>query len=151
MKLQFGIMSGMKKRHFAVTSEDGVAQLHPLKQWFRATQHVAESTDWTSHQMRSYLKKQGWQIQESADQVLVVKPGTEGLDKMADDDEDESTDAGLAESAESSLFALESHLRDYLAKNLNAVITSRNSANSSGHRIPYRCGTDRHSRKESGR
>lgn len=111
------------KRHYAVTSEKGIAQLHPLKDWFRATQNVPESAQWTSHQMRAYLKKQGWQIQETADQVRVIKPGTEGLVGLTSEDEEQAlTPPQAAESAESSLFALESHLRDYLARNLNSTV-----------------------------
>jgi len=111
------------KRHYAVTSEKGIAQLHPLKDWFRATQNVPESTQWTSHQMRAYLKKQGWQIQETVDQVRVIKPGTEGLVGLTSEDEEQAlTPPQAVESAESSLFALESHLRDYLARNLNSTV-----------------------------
>lgn len=111
------------KRHYAVTSENGIAQLHPLKDWFRATQNVPESAQWTSHQMRAYLKKQGWQIQETVDQVRVIKPGTEGLVGLTSEDEEQPlTPPQAAESAESSLFALESHLRDYLARNLNSTV-----------------------------
>ena len=111
------------KRHYAVTSENGIAQLHPLKDWFRATQHVPESAQWTSHQMRAYLKKQGWQIQETVDQVRVIKPGTEGLVGLTSEDEEQPlTPPQAEESAESSLFALESHLRDYLARNLNSTV-----------------------------
>lgn len=111
------------KRHYAVTSENGIAQLHPLKDWFRATQNVPESAQWTSHQMRAYLKKQGWQIQETVDQVRVIKPGTEGLVGLTSEDEEQPlTPPQAEESAESSLFALESHLRDYLARNLNSTV-----------------------------
>lgn len=111
------------KRHYAVTSENGVAQLHPLKEWFRATQNVPESAQWTSHQMRAYLKKQGWQIQDTVDQIRMIKPGTEGLAGLTSEDEDQAVTLQQAgESAESSLFALESHLRDYLARNLNTTI-----------------------------
>jgi endonuclease len=109
-------------RYFAVTSENGIAQLHPFKPWFRATQNVPESSQWTTHQMRNHMLRHGWQLKESSDQVLIVKPGDEDAAELVIAQEEPSEELQNSNSAESSLFAFESHLRDYLSKNLNSTI-----------------------------
>lgn len=111
-------------RYYAVTSKDGAAQLHPFKDWFRTTQNVANAPQMNTHQMRDHMKRLGWGVRESPDQVLIMEPGTESIPSLVGD-ADDLDGAGSQESsksAEASLFALESHLRDYLAKNLNATI-----------------------------
>ncbi len=111
------------KKHYAVTSEGGIAQLHPLKEWFRATQNEPNASQMTSHDMRRQLKRNGWTIKETHDQVLVIKPGAEAVsDLSSDEDELSVSEEQSSASAESSLFALESHLRDYLSKNLNSAL-----------------------------
>jgi hypothetical protein len=111
------------KKHYAVTTENGVAQLHPLKDWFRTTQNVPDTAGMTSHNMRDHLRRNGWQVKETADKVLVIKPGSENIASiLSEEDDTTEADDQSSESAESSLFALESHLRDYLSKNLNSTI-----------------------------
>jgi RecB family endonuclease NucS len=111
------------KKHYVVIAENGGPQHHPLKDWFRATQGMPEATQWTSHQMRGYLKKRGWTINETSNEVHVIEPNSKDLEGMANEEEVVSSTTPEAEpSAQSSLFALESHLREYLVRNLNSTI-----------------------------
>jgi RecB family endonuclease NucS len=108
------------QRYFALTSEDNQIKTHEFKPWFRRTQGVADTQGWTSHRMRDYMKKLGWATKDAGDRVFVVQPGVNPLtDVSAERPGTSSTDG---EDGAGSLFALESHLRDFLARNLNQAI-----------------------------
>jgi hypothetical protein len=111
-------------KHFAVISEKGELQYYPFKEWFRSTQKVPGSEQWTTHQMRSYLiKKKGWTLKQEKDRDLVIEPSTgKSIGLSNNDEEPTAPEDSSNESARSSLFALESHLREYLAKNINSAI-----------------------------
>ena len=115
-----------KKRHvIAVKNASGAVELHPMKDWLRnhleavpAGLDVSKSGSLTSHAIRNVLKKHGWSMRESEDQVTLVRPD------IADDPQtvavigasDEEDDA--PEAAEEYEFALESHLRDFIERNI---------------------------------
>lgn len=102
------------QRYFAQTCENGETKTHEFKPWFRRTQGVEDTKGWTTHRMRDYMKKLGWKVSDAGDRVFVVQPDIAPiqLGSSGGDDLD----------ASGSLFALESHLRDFLAQNLNQAI-----------------------------
>lgn len=112
----------MKQRYYAVTSKDGLPELRPFKEWFRATQGVSNAAEMNTHQMREHMRRKGWSVKHEGDQVLIINPEAEGLSSIAADDDVAALESSGVATAEASLFALESHLRDYLAKNLNSII-----------------------------
>jgi hypothetical protein len=111
----------MAKRFLVVTKGPaGAIELHPMKEWLR--QHPDQvppglsADDNNSHQLRDGLKRKGWSVSETEDEVRIMRPD------VAEDanaafvlgEPDENTD-----SQEQQLeFALESHLRDFIARNL---------------------------------
>ena len=107
------------QRYFVVTNLNGAAAKAPFKEWFRSTQGVEGASSMTTHQMRNHMKRLGWRVQDNVTEVLIIDPQS-SADQPPTDFGEQSVDD--AQAAESSLFALESHLRDYLAKNLNSVI-----------------------------
>src|SRR5580704_1689363 len=108
------------QRHLVVVPTDGTGvALFPLKQWLRG--HPTEvpaglsPDDSTSHALRRALVKAGWTMEETPTEVRLIKPG---LAAVA---------AGLLEEAseldegEEHSFALEAHLRDFLAENMASM------------------------------
>jgi len=94
---------------------------HPLKEWFY--KKYPDAPKLTSHGVRNNLKRQGWIITETDEEVLVTKlePNT-GEALAAVESELAGQDEPSIAATERSLFALESHLRDYLSKNLNSAV-----------------------------
>lgn len=74
----------------------------------------------TTHQMRNHMKRRGWLVQENGSEVLIIEPEAESEQHLATQGDDILIED--AHAAEASLFALEAHLRDFLAKNLNTAI-----------------------------
>jgi len=79
----------MIKRHFAVTKKtDGSPNISPLKEWFRLNekdiQGASDLENPTSHEMRRFLKKNGWEIEELPDRVLSIRPDEKGDTSYAD-------------------------------------------------------------------
>jgi len=117
----------MKRFNVIVPIEDGGVEVHPMKQWLR--QHPAEvprgldATSSTSHQLRSGLKKLGWRVQESANEVRLLAPGTDvGAGAIIEViGPGETPDANEDQDPSEASFALEYQLRDFLAENLAAV------------------------------
>lgn len=96
-----------------------------MKEWLR--QHpdqVPEGlhpTSSTSHELRNAMKKLGWTVQETPNEVRMIIPGMSSDSLIEEvlgeaDDEEESRD----ENADTA-FALEYQLRDFLAQNLQAI------------------------------
>jgi endonuclease len=118
------------KRFLIVTKgQTGNIELHKMKEWLR--QHPAEIPPGltpdhnNSHQLRDGLKRKGWTVNETDEEVRILRP------EIA---EDATTVSVLGESAEEETtldpeeqfeFALESHLRDFIARNL-ATLPIRN-------------------------
>src|SRR5207302_1329347 len=92
--------------------------------WFRA--HPEEiptgvaTNQRTSWQIRSDLKKQGWDVTETQEEVRLLPPEVIGdadiISVVGESDEDEVGDV-----QEEPSFALESHLRDFIAQNISTL------------------------------
>jgi hypothetical protein len=106
-----------------IPKEDGGVEVYAMKQWLR--QHPGQVPDGldpslsTSHQLRDGLKKKGWTIQTTSDEVRLIMPGTVNLEPnvgrvLGEDDLEEEPESEAD-------FGLESQLRDFLAQNLNAI------------------------------
>lgn len=107
------------QRYFAQTSENGEIKTHEFKPWFRRTQGLADTKGWTTHRMRDYMKKMGWTVSDAGDRAFVIQPGVTPPDVTPTSG---GSSGGDEPDAGGSLFALESHLRDFLAQNLNQAI-----------------------------
>jgi hypothetical protein len=71
----------------------------------------------TSHQLRGRLLRLGWTMQETPEEVRLIKPGSQGavidvLEPENDEQDDETNDQW---------FSLEAHLRDFLVENLETL------------------------------
>ena len=114
----------MKRFNIVVPKEDGGVAVYPMKEWLRQNPARVppglDATGSTSHQLRDGLKKHGWKIQELADETRLIMPtttdaGTSVESVFGDETEEEDLASGEAS------FALEHHLRDFMAENLNAI------------------------------
>ena len=112
----------MKRFNVVIPKNDGGVELYPMKEWLR--RHLdqvpdgLDPTSSTSHQLRDGLKKRGWSVQTTENEIRLVMPGaapTE-VDAVLGHDEDQDGEA-FSETA----FALEYQLRDFLAQNLEAI------------------------------
>ena len=114
----------MQRFNVAVPLPDGGVAVHPMKEWLRRNpEHIPPGlnpSSSTSHQLRSALKKRGWQVQETADEVRMIMPGSSA---------DSATIAAVLGSEEptaemeaaAASFALEAQLRDFIADNLTRI------------------------------
>jgi endonuclease len=115
----------VKKRFLVVQKgAEGSVTLHRMKEWLR--QHPDRTPGGmtpsnTSRQLLSAFRKQGWSAQETEEEVRLIPPevaadsAVEELVGEADADEEVTTEE------ERFAFAVESHLRDFIAKNLGAL------------------------------
>jgi len=103
----------MKK--FYVVVENGAR--YPMKQWLRDNPTFIpiglDASTNTSHELRNGLKKSGWQHTVSETEELLFQQGIE-IEEMLENVEIEQED-------ESPSFALEAHLRDFLAENIGTI------------------------------
>lgn len=114
----------MKRFNIVVPKEDGSVEVHAMKQWLRQNpQNIPEGLDATlstSHKLRGGLRRLGWIVQETVDEVRLVPPGNDIPDIL---DTDGETDVDETEELEKS-FGLEFQLRDFLAQNINTIDVS---------------------------
>jgi hypothetical protein len=112
----------MGKRFLVVSKgSTGAIELHPMKQWLRENVSLipggAYRKGQTSRQWLGFLKKNGWQINELAEEVRLIRPDLVddaiSISVLGEpsDEEFESPDAVFQ-------FEFEKHLRDFLANNL---------------------------------
>lgn len=91
--------------------------VYPMKQWLRDNPgHLpsgVETTTSTSHQLRGILKRQGWLMKETPQEILLTPPGIPKIESQVDDEETEGEDELT--------FGLERQLREFIADNLNAI------------------------------
>jgi hypothetical protein len=112
----------MKRFNIVVSKSDGGVELYPMKEWLRL--HLEQvppgldPTSSTSHQLRDGLRKKGWSVDETPNEVRLLPPGETGT----------SVDAVLGHDAESddqeppeASFGLEYQLRDFIAQNIGAI------------------------------
>lgn len=112
----------MKRFNIVVPKEDGGVELYPMKEWLRQHPQLVPSgldaTSSTSHQLRGGLRRMGWSVQETSDEVRLVPPGTTAgvIDSVLGGD----TEGEEPETPEAS-FGLEYQLRDFIAQNIAAI------------------------------
>lgn len=114
----------MKRFNIVVAKDDGGVEVYPMKEWLRQhPEHVPpglDATGSTSHQLRNGLKKHRWRVQELSNETRLFLPTTTDFGTNveavlgAENEDDESASSDPA-------FALEHHLRDFMAQNLNAI------------------------------
>lgn len=111
----------MPKRFVIATKgQTGAIELYPMKPWLR--QHPDQvpqglSTDDSNlHQLRDGLRRRGWAVNETDDEVRIVPPDI-AEDAAAVSVLGEFSEGG-ASGEEQFEFVLESHLRDFIARNL---------------------------------
>lgn len=119
-------MASTRKTHLILLpNDDGSVAMHAMKEWLRQNpQHIPDGLDptmSTSQQLRSALKRLGWNLQETDTEFRLVPPGASVdsgtiLREMLDEPETHSGDEG-----EDPYFGLESQLRDFLAQNLSTI------------------------------
>ena len=102
----------MGRPHFVVIQRaNREDEKHPMKPWLRENpEHNPEGMHpdtHTSQQLRNGLKRNGWEVKDE-------ETDTEVHVKFPFEDEEEDT-------ATPSAFALEHHLRDYIAKNIQDI------------------------------
>jgi len=116
----------VKRFNIAIPRDDGGVAIYPMKEWLR--QHPDQvpknlSADHSnSHQLRAGLCKNGWEARESDDQVLLIKPGSQSAAAI-EQILGEPSDPGQQpdEGQDELLFPLESHLRDFISRNLETL------------------------------
>lgn len=100
------------KKYLVLISED---EKYPMKQWLRENrQHVPEGKDpddpsITSQMWRGILKRNGWEDRETDSEVHLIFPS---------EDKEEDVESPSA-------FALEHHLRDFIAENIEKISFNR--------------------------
>src|SRR5438105_7781780 len=120
----------MYKRFLIVTKgATGAIELHPMKPWLR--QHPEElpsgmtAEHRNSHSLRDALKRKGWTVNETEEEVRLLKP------EIAEDINTvsvlgETPANGALDAEEEFAFSLESHLRDFIAHNLATLPIAQN-------------------------
>lgn len=115
----------MQRFNVVVPLADGGVAVHPMKEWLRRNpQHIPPGlnpTSSTSHQLRAGMKRRGWQVQETADEVRLLMTGTETDAAAVADVLGNPRPSGAPSEAEAATFALEAQLRDFIAENLARI------------------------------
>lgn len=121
----------MIKRHKVMLKKsDGGIEIHPLKPWLRNNPgHLPDgitADNTNSHVLRNTLKRAGWRLIESTEQILLVKPDSDGDTNYADDFEgsEDVADTLLEdeiEQAEGITFGLERDLQAALRANITQL------------------------------
>jgi len=117
----------MIKKHFVVfKNPDGEVEIHPMKWWLRENaQYLPEDMDArvnTSHQLRGALRRNGWELEELSDRVLLIRPNEDGDTSFVYDLPGDlvATEEELAE-AEVLTFDLEYDLQVALRENIEQL------------------------------
>lgn len=114
----------MKRFNIVVPKENGGVEIYPMKEWLRQhPQHLPtgfDATSSTSHQLRAGLRRQGWSVQETHNEVRLFLPGHDATETTIDAILGESIETDEPETLEAS-FGLESQLRDFLAQNISTL------------------------------
>lgn len=107
----------------AIPRTDGGIEIFKMKEWLRQhPEHVPpgqDPTDSTSRQLLAGLRKKGWSVQATDEEVRLTPPGTVNAEERVADVlglEDESD-----ESWDEAAFQFENQLRDFIAQNLGAI------------------------------
>lgn len=111
----------MKRFLIVLPRGDGGVELHPMKEWLRQhREHLPEGLDptsSTSHQISSALKRRGWSIDSTDNEVRHIMPNVSNplnTDVLGDSEEVDDEPASTS-------FALEYQLRDFIAQNIESI------------------------------
>lgn len=111
----------MKRFNVVFSKDDGGIEVHRMKEWLRQhPEYGIDPSSVTSHQVRDALKKAGWSVQETADEVRLIRPDTSMPESTITEvlgNGSESEDTDQAEAA----FGLEFQLRDFIAQNFGSI------------------------------
>ena len=114
----------MARFNIVVPKNDGGVELYPMKEWLRQhPQHLPpglDATASTSHQLRNGLRRLGWSVQETPNEVRLLLPGINTADTTLNVVLGSDDNAEEAETAEAA-FGLEFQLRDFIAQNIGAI------------------------------
>lgn len=114
----------MKRFNVVLSKEDGGVEIYPMKEWLRQhPEHLPpglDATSSTSHQLRNGLKKRGWLVQETPNEVRLIMPNSVHAEQtisavLGEEGEQEE------DKAEEASFALEYQLRDFISQNLHTI------------------------------
>ena len=110
----------MPRKFLIVTkAPDGTIEIHGMKDWLKKHPEKMPSgftpLHKTSHQLRNELRRMGWIINETEDEVRLMRPEIATDEKAVSVLEEPSTES---DEEEEFAFALEKHLRDFIAHNL---------------------------------
>lgn len=111
------------KNYFVVLSEN---EKHPMMKWLRGNpEHLPEGrhpSTHTSRQLRSDLERNGWEVKETETEVHLIFPAKEGESNEKTQAAFPLNEEGEEDNAETpNAFALEQHLRDYIAKDIRKI------------------------------
>jgi len=118
------------KSHFVVTkSEDGGASIHKMKEWLRLNPDFVpeglDPTSDTSHTLRAGLRRNGWVLEETMSQVLVIKPDKNGsvayASAVMESEAEEHENQKEILEAEELAFGLERDLQQALRGNISRL------------------------------
>ena len=121
----------MRRSHVVVLLEGGKIEKHALKQWLRENPEVnppgLHPDDSTSHQLRKGLQRQGWKLEFTPSEVLLIRPDAIGHTAYADElvelqDEEEAEELGIDEDESVEVtFGLEKDLQAALRGNIERL------------------------------
>jgi RecB family endonuclease NucS len=121
----------MRRSHIVILLEDGKIERHPLKQWLRENPEFnppgLHSDDNTSHRLRKALQRQGWKLEFTPKEVLLIRPDANGNTAYADErvelqDEKEAEELGIDEDESFEVtFGLEKDLQAALRGNIEQL------------------------------
>lgn len=118
----------MRRFLLVVRGTNGAIETHPMKDWLRRNpEHVPSGLDPNnnnSHQLRDGLRKQGWSVQQSSEEVRLVSPGVTEEQTFHPIPLEPPPGEEVPEPEEEFEFALESHLRDFIARNIHTICIS---------------------------
>lgn len=112
----------MQRHNVIIPKGDGGVEVYPMKQWLRDHPENLppgmETTTSTSHQLRGVLRKRGWTMKETPQQILLMPPNADlaEVEQVTGSDSDNP-----AEDPDEIAFTLEYQLRDFIAANLSSI------------------------------
>lgn len=117
----------MVRSHFVVVpDENGQPLKYPLKHWLRDNPqenppgiHPNENT---SHELRRGLKKRGWKLEYTPDEVLIIKPNSDGDTSYAEELVEEADVEGSREASDE--FEESAELKFGLERDLQVALRS---------------------------
>jgi hypothetical protein len=115
-----------KRFNVVIPKDDGGIELYPMKDWLRKNpEHCPNDLNpdkVNSHKLRDGLRRNGWRVQETATEVRLVMPGTWSIEQKIDvilGGEEVEVEENLED--DSTSFALEHQLRDFIGNNLSVL------------------------------